>query len=330
MRMPQFFITLHLTRRCTNHCRFCTTDPIGRKAETVPLEDCDTFLRAHIGRGYESVCVIGGEPTVYEPLIDLLRLIREYGYPSVLMFTNARRLADAAYAARLVDLGVSTFVISIHGPDATVHDGLTTVRGSFEQAMQGIRNVKRLGQSVQSATVCVQQNYQALRATAGILSEAGVDIVNLAGLCPAGLAASGIRDLAVPYSDLFPFVDDAVRYCGEVGQDVVLEGFPFCAVRPHERICVEWWRTRRERMLFYGQLIEDYDDCLNSTGKRLVPPCEQCAARDACGGVYTNYDRLFGHAGLEPFSNWPGPPALSPPVSADLQEHNHVLSNLWA
>ncbi|HEY3382560.1 MAG TPA: radical SAM protein [Vicinamibacterales bacterium] len=330
MRLPQYFITLHVTRRCTNRCRFCTTDPLGRPPETVPLPALDAFLREHTGRGYEAVCVIGGEPTVYEPLVELLRRIRQYGYPTVIMFTNARRLADADYAKRLVDLGVSFFVISVHGPNAAVHDGLTTVPGSFDEAMQGIDNVKRLGQGVQSATVCVQQNYQDLRAIAGVLSRAGVDTVNLAGLCPAGLAASGLRNLAVPYSELLPVLDETIRYCDEIGQHAVLEGFPFCAVRPHERLCVEWWRTRKERMLFYGQVIDDYDDCLNATGKRLAPPCAGCAARTACGGVYTNYHQLFGHADLEPFSTWPGPAPRIPRASGGLQEQCDVLSNVRA
>ncbi len=210
------------------------------------------------------------------------------------MFTNGRTLRNRWYAEKLVEPGVGLFYISLHGADAETHDSITERRRSFDQALAGIRNVKELGQGVQTMTVVTRQNFRQLRAIAELLIDTGVDIVDISGLCPGGLAILNWDDLVISYEEVLPHLIEAVRTCQAAGQEVVLEGFPFCAVRLFEELCVELAGTRKERMLFHGHLIEDYDTCLNSVHKVRVPQCEGCAASHLCGGVYDRYVSSYG------------------------------------
>jgi sulfatase maturation enzyme AslB (radical SAM superfamily) len=69
--------------------------------------------------------------------------------------------------------------VSIHGPNAKVHDALTRSRGSFEQTRAGLENLKRLRRTfpldLHTSTVVVTSNLQALPAVYELLLEVGVD-----------------------------------------------------------------------------------------------------------------------------------------------------------
>lgn len=300
MPFPERFATLHLTRRCNSRCRFCVTDPVGATTE-VPLDEADAFLAAQAGKGYEAYSLVGGEPTIYRHLEELLERAKAYGYPSGQMYTNGRRFADRAYAERLVELGVDTYVISMHGPDAETHDALTDARGSFDQAVEGIRNLKELGQSVATLSVITRPNHDKLRPMVEMLMSLDVDLINLSGLCPEGLAGVNWEEVRVPYTESMPYVEEAIQAVDAAGRDVVLEGFPFCAVRPHEHRCWEYPDVRREILFFQGKVIEDYDASLN-TAKTHTATCDGCAVRGVCGGIYVRYLATYGDGELAPLA----------------------------
>ena len=219
------------------------------------------------------------------------------------MFTNGRRLADRRYAEALVSRGARFFVVSLHGPDARGHDDLTGCPGSFDQAVRGIRNLKELGQTVQTLSVVTSSNHRELRPMVELLMDLEVDIIDLAGLCPHGLAEIHWEEVRIGYAEMRPYVHEAVRTVLAAGHEVVLEGFPFCVVRPYEHRCWEYVARREERLLYQGRLIPDYDTCLN-TSKVHAEACGTCAVREVCGGIYLGYSATYGVDELSPLSEY--------------------------
>jgi MoaA/NifB/PqqE/SkfB family radical SAM enzyme len=266
----------------------------GDKLDNVDLKEVDEFLENNKNQGFEAVSVIGGEPTIFRGLEDVLMRIQHHGYPMIQMFTNGRRLASLEYAEKIVNLGVSFFIVSLHTSDPELHDDLTAAPGGWHEIVTAIRNIKKLGQNVQTMSVISQQTYSTLRQTVELLIDLGVDIIDLSAMCPGGLASVHWQDLKISYEEVFPYLEEAIATCREAGREVVLEGFPFCAVRPYEELCVEYPDTRKERMLFHGHLIEDYDTCLNTTSKVRIPACTGCSVQSVCGGVYRGYINSYG------------------------------------
>ena len=322
MGLPERFVTVHLTRRCNSRCRFCVTDPIGATAE-IPVDEADAFLAAHAGDGFEAFSLVGGEPTVYRELPELLERAQRHGYPAGQLFTNGRAFANRRYAERIAALGVGVYVISMHGPDATVHDALTDAPGSFEQAVKGIRNLKALGQTVTTLSVITGPNHRLLRPLVELLMELDVDLINLAGLCPQGLAAVNWDAMRVCYREVLPYLEEAIDTVHAAGREVVIEGFPFCVVRPHEHLCWEYPHRRQELLLFQGHVIDDYDVSLNGA-KAYTARCEGCAVRGVCGGIYVNYARTYTDGELSPLAVYEpekaalgrGLPPAAPPAAA--------------
>jgi MoaA/NifB/PqqE/SkfB family radical SAM enzyme len=288
IRFPWRFLTLHLSYLCNNDCRFCITGPRDPSGEKLSVEAIDTFLRANGSADFDAVNLCGGEPTLYPALAQVISLSRQQGFRQVTMFTNGRRLAHRPYAEELVRAGVDFFTVSLHGPTAAIHDGLTRRPGSFGQALRAIRNLKALDQVVQVLCVVTRPNHGLLPEVLELAAGEGVDLVNFSGMCPYGQAAVNWEDVGVAYAEIRRELVSIAGALGGTRPGVVLEGFPFCVVNPFERHCVEYGGQRLERVLLRDRQVTDYDECLNAT-KSFVPQCRGCGYKGRCGGVYSGY-----------------------------------------
>jgi len=85
-----------------------------------------------------------GEPTLRPDLLSLVRYAGELGFRQIGIITNARRLAYERFAEDLVKAGINYILVSIHGHSRQLHDGLTRTPGSFEQTVQGMKNIRSL------------------------------------------------------------------------------------------------------------------------------------------------------------------------------------------
>lgn len=67
---------------CNFRCPFChNSDLLGPEGMTdIPVEELLSFLKKRRGM-LDGVCITGGEPTVQKDLPELLRSIRQLGYP---------------------------------------------------------------------------------------------------------------------------------------------------------------------------------------------------------------------------------------------------------
>jgi MoaA/NifB/PqqE/SkfB family radical SAM enzyme len=267
--------------------------------DTVAYDQVVAFLQDNVGLGFEVVNLHGGEPTVHPRFLEALELIRSLGYSEVHLQTNGIRLANLDFARRAVDLGVRLFIVSLHDDAAAMHDEQTGVPGGFGQTIQGIRNVKALGALVRTNTVVTLQNVDRLAAIAELAVELGVDHLNFSNLHPVGSALFGLSRRVATFAGirrcLYPAADLALAR----GRRVTLEGFPYCTVS--ERVDLHLDNEYREvRMLFRGRILENYDAFMNEVMRTFGEPCNDCAVRAACGGVYTEYTDLRGWGEFAP------------------------------
>jgi radical SAM protein with 4Fe4S-binding SPASM domain len=97
------------------------------------------------------VCIlVGGEPTIYPNLLQLIEFMSALGIKAKLM-SNGRRLAQLDFVRQLKAAGIVHCSISIEGTSA-VHDNVTRISGSFDQAIRGLKNCQAEGVSVNSIT----------------------------------------------------------------------------------------------------------------------------------------------------------------------------------
>jgi len=295
-------LSLHVTDLCNEKCTFCVVGSPLYKKDTVRYADLARFLVENAGGGYEVVNLHGGEPTIHPRLFDLLDLAKLFGYPAVQLQTNARRLKNPAFVARLAERNVNRYVVSLHGVNAGIQDLLTQTPGGYDETIQGIRNVKAAGARVQVNTVLTRTNMDQLGAICRLCMELEVDQINISNLHPVGSGYFALDQQAPDVAETRRYLLPAVEEVLAAGREITLEGFPLCVVVPYEGLAIED-DSRDIRMMYHGEVHDSYDTFMDEECRSYGAPCQGCALRDSCGGVYVEYSERrgwaeFGLAGL--------------------------------
>jgi MoaA/NifB/PqqE/SkfB family radical SAM enzyme len=286
-------LSMHITDLCNEKCGFCVVGSPLAKTDAVKYEDLIRFLAVNAGDGYETLNLHGGEPTIHPKLLDLLDTAQLLGYPEVQIQTNGRRLRDMSFVRKLTDLGVRLFVISLHGADAHTQDCQTQTPGGFAETIEGIKNAKKAGIPVRVNTVLTRMNMGQLGNICRLCVDLGVDHINISNLHPVGSGYFAL-DMQAPTvaetrAHLLPVLDELTAQ----GRKVTLEGYPLCAVTPYEQLAIEDG-TRFIRMMYHGEVYDNYDQFMDDQTREHGEPCEGCPLRAVCGGVYLEYAERRG------------------------------------
>jgi len=291
-------LSFHLTDLCNSKCTFCVVASPLYEKNSIDYAGVVNFLTKNAGKGYDAVNIHGGEATIHPKFIETLSLIQQLGYPEVHLQTNGIRLADKAFVADIVRLGVTLFIVSLHGSTAALHDSLTHTPGGFDKTIHGLRNAKDMGSRLRTNTVITRQNMADLRDVTQVACDIGVNHINYSNLHPVGSSMFALSRTLPKLKELYPFLCDAVSYARSQSRRVTIEGFPLCAVPDLTQLHLTK-EYRRVVMLMRGQILDDYDSFMSSRMRSLGPPCGDCPGRGACGGVYPEY---IDHYGWSEFS----------------------------
>jgi MoaA/NifB/PqqE/SkfB family radical SAM enzyme len=297
-------LSIHLTDICNSKCTFCIVDSPYMKQDTIMRRRVSRFLSEHAGQGYEGVSLHGGEATIRRDFLEILDEIREKGYPTVHLMTNARKLARMEFARSVVDKGVSLFIVSMHGATAQTQDRISGSQGSFDQAVQGIRNVKALGATVRTNSVVCKDNYTELPDIIDLCLDLGADQVNLSALHTSGTALRNFWEVTPRYDEIQPYVLQACERAVRRGVRLLMEGFPYCTVPGYERFLVDW-EHNKYKVLYRSFVMDDYEDHMDDFTRVKDERCGGCVFNDVCGGVYKEYAELIGWDEFHPVTENP-------------------------
>jgi MoaA/NifB/PqqE/SkfB family radical SAM enzyme len=286
-------LSIHLTDVCNSRCTFCIVDSPHMKHDTVLRRRVSRFLREHAGQDYEAVSLHGGEATIRRDFLEILDEIRELGYPTVFLMTNARKLAHPQFARTVVAKGVSLFIVSMHGASAPTQDRISLAPGSFDQAVKGIRNVKELGATVRTNSVVCKDNFTEIPDIVDLCLDLGADQITLSALHTGGTALRNFWQVTPRYDEVRPYVLDACERAVRRGAPLYLEGFPYCTVPGYERFLVDW-DTNKYKVLYRSFVMDDYEGHMDDFTRVKDERCGGCVFDDVCGGVYKEYAELIG------------------------------------
>ena len=182
------YLFFELTDRCNLRCRHCgsgcepgqgTSLPFGTVAKA--LEDA----AAEVNPSEVMICLTGGEPLLYPELCEVIRCARRLGFPAGL--TTNGTLIDGKTAEALAKAGLNTAAVSLDGM-AAVHDAFRQSPGCFDQAVRGIRALKKAGIDPQAVTVVSRANLGNLEELAAFLKQEKVWSWRLTDVDPIGRA----------------------------------------------------------------------------------------------------------------------------------------------
>jgi len=133
---------IELSRRCNFRCPYCYVPRGPEPAGELTREEIrDVILQAR-DLGARKIIVLGGEPSIYPHLFEMLDLIAGLGLAAE-MFTNGSGV-DAAAARELAAQGVRV-VLKLNSFDPAVQDRLTGVPGSVRIIRDALEHLGRAG-----------------------------------------------------------------------------------------------------------------------------------------------------------------------------------------
>ncbi len=184
--------TVDLGPRCNNRCVHC-----GLGEARAAIEDVAAQIEAGRGKGAVALTFVGGEPTLHEGLPAWITGARAAGFVGVAVQTNARRMAYAAYAAALVDAGLTDVEVALYGAAAPAHEYHTRAPGSFAQTCAGAANTRGAGVRLAVSLLATRSSWRELPAAAALALRLGAGRLRIAMVRARG-AAEEAFDRVVP------------------------------------------------------------------------------------------------------------------------------------
>lgn len=294
---PPLRAVFKLTYRCNNRCTFCRVDPFRGTVQDVPAAVVGRKMLAARDLGVRMILFSGGEPTLRDDLPSLGRMAVSLGL-SFGLITNGRRLAYAPYREALLGLGLAYVHTSLHGATAATHDALVgcASHGQVLDALAGLAGRVELHvNTVVGASNAPElpdisdllARYVPVTHKVCLMEPRGSVLGNEAGLLLDPIESGRLAVAAR---------ERARALYGPAGLSTVLEGYPLCQIGGDASAV---GNLRTHNILY---MSEAFEDALYPTdhGERVFPadPCDACAARGDCPGVYVGYVERLGNQGL--------------------------------
>ncbi|APR79826.1 Radical SAM domain heme biosynthesis protein [Minicystis rosea] len=266
-------IAVTIDFHCNSACKFCIVQEGMNHYKGLPFDRFQQLVDENRVSGkYGRVIFTGGEVTLEKSLPAYARYARDSGaFAYIRLQTNARKLADEAYARSLVEVGINEFFVSLHGADATVQDGISQRPGSFDEAIRGMKNLRALGVRLITNTVITRENVTDLPRIADLAGSLGAERMELWNYLPMEDHADE-RDLIAPLADVMPSLVLALDRCRAQGIEAITKYVPRCLLGEHQEaldnsqadvIIVEsFWNEFPRFNCLYEAKCEHSDACL--------------------------------------------------------------------
>lgn len=307
--MARKVLDLKLGYECNNNCIHCV---ITKQKEYWVKKgfhnkglNTDFFLnkiKEAKDFGCSVVVFTGGEPTIRGDFLTLL----EYTYKLGLMVhlqSNGRRFCDFDFAKKTVKIGaITNFAIAFNGHTPQCHDSVTQSHGSFDETLNGIKNLLIFRQNVSIKYIISYYNYKYIYEFLLFIEQFKDISVNFTFPGIYGNALEN-KDKMVTYSDLLPYLEKGILYANEKGIRVSGESIPPCIIYYPGFSC-ELEECLRNDEVYVSQI----EACSNiskekhylSDFKTRMDFCEKCCFSNICVGVGVDYVKYHGKSEFKP------------------------------
>ena len=221
-------IWLTTNRSCNNRCEWCYAKN-GNYSEQMSLTDACAIVDVAQEMQVKKIIIIGGEPTLYENLFELVEYISNKGI-EVWMASNGRKMSDFDYAKKLVSCGVSRFDLSLKATSEEEYYELTNNHG-FNELLEGYHNLTKLGVFPNMSYVIVDNCFDKIEKIIAIIEENNIRNFTFQFVKPVITMKS--EDI-MPLDEMGRFVERVYKRVKSIDMNYKLEiSFPLCEIEPN-------------------------------------------------------------------------------------------------
>ncbi len=299
---PAFYVDLG--RPCNSACLYCAVPPHEDAQGFLPMGEVESIIQAGATGGRcDKAILIGGEPTIYPQLGEVLDLLAQHRLRDHILMTNGLRLAEPGLLDDLYAQGVATIHLSIDTFDSATYDQLSRSTGKLTRQVQALQAILRHGGlRTYLYTAVTALNWPTLPD----LLRRVVELAEAAGAPPPPVILALIKPLgdAARHADLL--LVDPERAAEQVAELVAL-GDALGVTVGHRNLAACLAPQLVARNVDY--YLDDYSTEV-STGRRLpfshaehwfhLPTCASCGHRGICPGLYRGNTERYGTQAYRP------------------------------
>ena len=183
----------YLTAGCNLRCRHCYLAPAWEPGPRLDQPSLDPGLFADVVRqgmelGLSAVKLTGGEPLLHPGFAAMVAVVREHEL-ALTIETNGV-LCTPAVAGLLAEEPGAFVSVSLDGVDAATHEHVRRVRGSFDAALAGVRNLVAAGLRPQLIMSVMRANRAHMEPMARLAEQIGAGSLKFNVVMPAQRGAA--------------------------------------------------------------------------------------------------------------------------------------------
>ncbi|MDD4931117.1 MAG: radical SAM protein [Candidatus Colwellbacteria bacterium] len=292
---------------CNNNCIVCSVRPYGRNNQDRETADIIRSMEEGRNNGIPGVEFTGGEPTMRRDILALISKAKELGYKEIALSTNARAFGYEKFADAAIESGLNRVTSTIDGHSAVAHDALTRTPGSFDQTIQGIKNLVARGMRISVNTVFCKMTAPNLSDIGRTITDLGVPVWGILDLIPDGNIAEIYPDFVVTLNDTYTALDSIYDIAREIDH-VNLFDFPICAIperlriSKHAAVFDAFSRSDLLKQTGYDpQRFTEVEGNYSDIYKTRLNGCLSCLKKEDCAGIWNRYIDVYGKEGAEDF-----------------------------
>lgn len=197
----------------------------------------------------QKVIVQSGEPTIHPDFFRIISYLLKKGCKEIVIRTNGRMFNYPKFVSKIKNIPQIRIYVELLGSTRDLHESITNIPGSYEQALQGIKNLRKARSELNVIIPLIDENLADIQGLLTLLS--GYDISSII-LTPINFSM-----------EKFAAVQDALK-CLDLEKRIMLgfENLPFCIFPEQD---------------YYKQIF--------SPAQEYGEKCKACYKRYACPGM---------------------------------------------
>lgn len=221
------YILYEITYLCNNRCLFCYNEDYNNNYKNYACMSSEKFTNL-LNRKPFMIVFTGGEPLLSKNLFNYASLCKSHNVKTS-MITNGTMI-DTDNATMIKEL-FDNVQVSMQGHNKKLHDSITQNKGSFDQALNGIRLLINLKVDLNVNLTLTNMNKDYIPQIVRTLSEIGVENFSITRFCNSRSANS--KKLELKKNEFLSSVKliesecikNGVTFCG------IYSGVPLCLFR---------------------------------------------------------------------------------------------------
>jgi MoaA/NifB/PqqE/SkfB family radical SAM enzyme len=296
---------------CKNRCIFCNPRGSKRAISKDELQRIEAHLLAQAkgleGRGFKEAEISGCDPIEYERIVPFIgRLKSDMGFARVRLLTHGRDLRRLRLVEELRDAGLGELRIPLYGSTAAIHDSITQEKGSFQDALEGIRNLAEHAPGIRLTitSLIMKQNYED---AVGIFSLASKHSSYILFSIPCVGSLEDGKRFVVSFDEMKPhlrflIMASLVRLADEKPPSLKITDIPFCVFGFYREniIARSGPPVTSEPYSLPERFRSDVPNLPSYRIKSKLAICGRCRFGHLCDGFYDNYTKLLDLSHLSP------------------------------